>query len=74
MVEQLKAFAKTQATSTLIDSILQIEKMTKTKKINGIEFKDYSDDLRISRVAMLDVIEDREGVEFMDSLLEKIEA
>ena len=74
MVEQLKAFAKTQTTSTLIDSILQIEKMTKTKKINGIEFKDYSDDLRISRVAMLDVIEDREGVEFMDSLLEKIEA
>lgn len=74
MVEQLKAFAKTQTTSTLIDSILQIEKTTKTKKINGIEFKDYSDDLRISRVAMLDVIEDREGVEFMDSLLEKIEA
>ena len=74
MIEQLKAFAKTQTTSTLIDSILQIEKMTKTKKIHGIEFKDYSDDLRISRFAMLDVIEDREGVEFMDSLLEKIEA
>ena len=59
-MEQLKAHAATKSTSILVMAV---------KMIGG----DYvSREKTLARAAMLTVLEDREGIEFVDQLMDQI--
>jgi len=74
-IETIKDFTRQQSTELLLATLTTLEETAEIKETrDGFRFKDFSSDERISRAVMLDIIEEREGEEFVEALCEQFEA
>jgi hypothetical protein len=73
-LDKIKAFTRSASTELLIATLTRIEVEAETKTLrNGEEVKDFSREQRIARAAIYNVIEEQEGVELVEVLLESFE-
>lgn len=73
-LDKMKAYTRTQTTELLIATLTQIEESAGTKTLRcGMEIKDFSREQRIARGVIYTVIEEREGSEMVDTLMDAFE-
>ena len=74
ILERMKSFVRSQTIEMLLATLAKIEESASIKKLrDGTEVKDFSQEERISRGVIYTVIEEREGEEFVDALLNAFE-
>ena len=71
-IEKIKAFTRQQPTATLVGTLTKIEESAEVKQLRDVSWhKVFSREQRISRAVLMDVIQEREGEEFVEFLYAK---
>ena len=70
-IETIKEFTRSQSIELLIATLTQMESAAEVKETrSGFRYKAFTNDEKLSRAIMLDIIEERNGEEFVDQLIE----
>ena len=71
-IETIKEFTRSQSTELLIATLTQIEESAEVKEArDGFKYKAFSEDEKVSRAIIQDIIEERKGEEFIEELCER---
>ena len=74
VIEEMETFTRAQTTEMLVATLAKIEVTAAIKTLRcGMQVKDFSREVRISRRLICSIIEEREGGAMIDALMESFD-